>query len=73
MEVGSGRALDAVIGPEGLQTVGEFDLLEGLFAGVGRGEGVVVEGVPVLGEDDVLEMLRDAVDGVDDGIAVGNG
>ena len=33
----------------------------------------MVESVPVLGEDDVLEMLRGAVDGVDDGIAVGNG
>ncbi len=33
----------------------------------------MVGGVPVLGEDDVLEVLRGAVDRVDDGIAVGNG
>jgi hypothetical protein len=33
----------------------------------------VVRGVPILGEDDVLEMLRGAVNGVDDSVAVGNG
>ena len=44
--------------------VGEFDLLEWLFAGVDGGEGIVVGGVPVLGEDDVLEVSRGAVDRV---------
>lgn len=70
VEVGSSGALDTVIGPQSLRAVGEFDLLEGPFAGMRGGKGVVVGGVPVLGEDDVLEILRGAVDGFDDGIAV---
>jgi hypothetical protein len=73
VEVSSASALDAVIGPEGLCAVVEFDLLEGFLAGMRGGEGIVVGGVPVLGEDDVLEKLRGAVDGFDDGITVCNG
>ena len=71
MEVGSGSALDAMVGPEGLRAVAEFDLLEGLFAGVRGGKGIVVGGVPILREDDVLEVLGGTVDGFDDGVAVG--
>ena len=73
MEVGSASSLDAMVGPQGLRAVAEFDLLKGLFAGMCRGEGVVVGSVPVLGEDDVLEMLGGAMDGLDDGVAIGNG
>jgi hypothetical protein len=73
MEVGSPGALDAVIRPQSLRTVAKFNLLEGLFAGVRGGEGIVVGSVPVLGEDDVLEMLCGAMDRPDDRVTVGNG
>jgi hypothetical protein len=64
--------LDAVIGPEGLRAVGGFDGFVVLFV-VGGGEGDVLGGMPVLGEDDVVELLREDVDGGDDGVAVGDG
>ncbi len=48
-------ALNAVVGPKGLRAVAEVDLFEGLLARVDGGERFVVGGVPVLGEDDVLE------------------
>jgi hypothetical protein len=50
-----------------------LDLLEWLFAKVRGGEGIVVGGVPVLGEDDVLEMPRRSMDWLDNSVAVGNG
>src|SRR5262249_41697339 len=49
------RASNAVIGPEGLGAVGEFDRAEGRGSPMRRGEGDVTRRVPVLGEDDVLE------------------
>jgi hypothetical protein len=61
--------LQAVVGPKGLRAIGGFDGFVGLF-GVGGGEGNVLGGVPVLGEDDVVELLRQGVDGGDYGIAV---
>lgn len=74
VELGAGSALDAVVGPEGLGAVGGFDGVgEGLLAGVGAGEGDVAEGVPILGEDDVLEFCGDGVDSGNDGIAAGDG
>jgi len=56
-----------------LHAVGDFDLLEGLFAWMRRSEGIVVGCMPVLDENDVLEMLGGAMNGFDDGIAVGDG
>ncbi len=50
VECGAGRVLEAVIGPEGLGTVGGFDPLIGLGTGVRGGEGDVAGRVPVLGE-----------------------
>ena len=70
-----GRAfgvLYGVIGPEGLEAVGNFDGFVGLL-GVGGGEGNVLGGVPVLGEDDVVEFLREGVDGGEYGVAIGDG
>ena len=64
--------LDGVVGPEGLGAVGGFDGFVRLF-GVGGGEGDVLGGMPVLGENDVVELLRESVDGGDDGVAVGDG
>ena len=37
------------------------------------GEGEVIARVPVLGEDDVGEVRRDAMDRLDDGVAIGHG
>ena len=59
----SGSVLEAVIGPECLGAVVDLDEFEGLL-GVGGCKGDVVGGVPVLGEDDVIEFLGE---GVDDG------
>ncbi len=73
VEFRASTPLNAMVRPKGLRAIGKFDLLEGLFAGVGRGEGVVVGGVPVLREDDVLETRRDGMDDRNDGVAVGNG
>ena len=64
--------LEAVLGPEGLLAVGSLDGAVGLPV-VRGGEGDVLGGVPVLGEDDVVELFRE---GVDDGnyfVAFGNG
>ncbi len=60
--------LDGVIGPEGLGAVGGFYGFVGLF-GVGGGEGDVIFGVPVLGEDYVGEFCGEGVDGGDDCVA----
>lgn len=70
MEVGAWGSLYAVIGPEGLGAVGDFDGGEGLRAGVRRGEGDVISGMPVLSKDDVLEALAELVDEGDDLVAV---
>jgi len=72
MKIGAAGALHAVIGPQSLRAITEFDLLEGQFSGMDGSEGVVVSGVPVLGEDDVLEMSRGAMDGSNDGVSIGN-
>ena len=47
-----------VFGPESLRAVRGFDGFEGLLV-VGGGEGDVLVGVPVLGEDDVLEFFSE--------------
>ena len=54
-ELRSGRALDAVVRPQDLAAVGQLDRLVGLAAGIGRGEGVVPGGMPVLCQDDVAK------------------
>jgi len=45
----------------------------GALKAVGAGEGDVVERVPVLGEDDVVEAGGEGVDAGEDGVAVGDG
>lgn len=70
MEGCAGGILQAVFGPESLRTVGGLDRLEGLP--VVRGdEGDVLGGMPVLGEDDVVECLREGVDDGNNLIAFG--
>ena len=55
VEVGAGGALNAVVGPEVLGAVGELYCVGKRLLGVGAGEGDVAAGVPVLGEEDVVE------------------
>lgn len=70
-----GRAfgvLEAVLGPEGLRAVGYFDDFVGSLAVCCR-KGDMSGGVPVLGEDDVLESLRELIDEGNDLIAFRHG
>ena len=64
--------LEDVFGPKGLGAVRGVDDFVGLFR-VGCREGDVLGGMPVLGEDDVVEFLGKGVDDGDDGVAVGHG
>ena len=64
--------LDDVFGPEGLGAVVDLDGFEVFFVVCG-GEGDVLPGVPVLGEDDVFEFSGEGVDDGDDGVALGDG
>jgi hypothetical protein len=64
--------LEAVFGPECLGAVRGFDYLVGPCV-VGGGEGDVPAGVPVLGEDDVVELLREGVDDRNYFVAFGDG
>ena len=66
-------ALHAVIGPERLFAVAHVHLFERMLAGMGAGEGVMARRMPVLGENDVLEARRDAMNDRDDCVAVGHG
>jgi len=61
MEVCARGVLDTVFGPECLRTVCHLDSFVVFFAGMCTGEGDVPAGVPVLGEDDMLELLRDGI------------
>jgi len=73
VECGAGGVLDAVVGPEGLFTVGCVECVGEGFEVVGAGEGDVTFWVPVLGEDDVIEAGGEGVDAGDDLIAAGDG
>lgn len=73
MEGCASSLLKAVVGPEGLRAVGGCYLLIGLSAGVGAGEGDVLLGVPILGEEDVLELVGEGVDARNKGVSFDNG
>ena len=64
--------LDAMFGPEGLRAVGDLGGFVMLFV-VGGGEGDVILGVPVLGEDYVREFCGEGVDDGDYGVAFFDG
>ena len=64
--------LQDVFWPESLIAVGDVDGLVGLLV-VGCSEGDVLVWVPVLGEDDVVKLLCEGVDGGDYGVAVCDG
>jgi hypothetical protein len=65
--------LHAVVGPEHLLPVGQLDHVEGLSAEVLRRERHMVRGVPVLGQNDVVEARRESIDERNDLVAAGNG
>src|SRR5271155_334066 len=74
MQLGARRSLHAVIGPQVLRAAGSFDgglssVLERLLA-VGGSEGDVAVGVPVLGEEYMVEFPGDGVDAGDDDVAI---
>ena len=72
-ELGAPRALHAVVGPQYLRAIGEFDHLERPSAGMRRRERPMLRRMPVLGEHDVLEARGDAIDDRDDGVASRHG
>jgi hypothetical protein len=67
------KAAPSLCWTEGLGAVGDFDCREGLRVGVRGCEGDVPVGVPVLGEDDVVELLGEGVDDGDYFVAVCDG
>jgi hypothetical protein len=72
MKGSAGGVLHAVFRPERLRAMRGLDGLEGLLM-VRGGEGDVLGGMPVLGEDYVVELLCEGVDERNDLIAVGYG
>ena len=73
VEFGAGGALDAVVGPEVLGAVGSLDGVGKRVKAVGAGEGDVVGGVPVLGEDHMVEAGGEGVDAGEDEVTAGDG
>ena len=71
MEGCAGGVLQAVFGPQGLRAIGGLNRLEGLLVMRG-GEGDVLGRMPVLGENDVVELLRESVDDGNNLIAFGD-
>ena len=69
MELCAGSALNTVVGPESLRPVLHICLLERLLAGMAGGKGCVVCRMPVLGEDNVVEVWDEAVDGRHDSVS----
>ena len=73
MQRGAVAAREAVFRPQGLREAVQGDGGEWLLAGVGAGEALVSDGVPVLGGDDERVVAHGGIDRGDDGIAVGHG
>ena len=72
VELGALGVLDAVVGPQSLFAVGRVYCVRKGFEVMSAGEGDVIAGMPVLGEDDVVEAGGEGVDAGDDGVAVGD-
>ena len=72
-KLGAFTFLNAVLGPQSLRAVTQFDLLEGLLAGMRGSERRVVRGMPVLRKYDVLKVRSNPVDRVDYRVSIGNG
>jgi hypothetical protein len=73
MKLRAARALHTVIGPQRLLAITEPYLLERPLTWMGTGERLVVGGMPVLGEDDVLEERSDLVNDGNDLVAARDG
>ncbi len=67
---GTGGALDAVVRPEVLNAVWDFYRVRERVFAVGAGEADVVDGVPVRGEEDMVELAGEGVDAGDDAVAL---
>src|SRR6516162_512341 len=67
------RALDAMVRPQDLLTIGKLDRLKRLFAGMRAGKRGVSARMPVLGQDDMREFAGQPVDHGNDLVALRNG
>ncbi len=62
MKVGARTTLHTMVRPEDLSSVMELYGVEGFFAWMLRGEGNVVRRMPILGTEDMVEMMHKAID-----------
>ena len=62
MKRGTLSSLDAVIGPKDLGSVVEFDRFEWRGACMAARKRTVAHRVPVLGQNNMIELFREAVD-----------
>lgn len=70
MEGGPGRALHAMMRPEDLRTIVQFDRLERCPAGMAGGEGGVSGRMPVLRQHDMAKAAPERVHDGHDRIAI---
>lgn len=68
-----GGVLEAMLGPEGLGAIRDGDGFKGLFAWMVGGERDMRGGMPVLGEDYVVEFFGQGVNDRDHSIAFSDG
>lgn len=61
MERGAVGGLDAVIRPEHLRPIGQGDRIERRLARMRAGKARMPDGMPVLGEDDMVELVDQPV------------
>ena len=66
----AGACLNTMVRPKNLHAVSEFNHIIGLAAGMAGGKRGMTGRMPILGQDDVAETLRQTVEGRDDFIAV---
>jgi hypothetical protein len=72
MKFGTGRPLDAMVRPEGLQPVAEIYLLERHAAWVLAGEGLMLRWVPILRQHDQIIIPREPIDRANHAITIGH-
>src|SRR5205823_7872088 len=71
-EIGAGGALHAMLGPQHLLAVVQFDFRE-VRAAMRRRKGMMRGRVPILRQDDVRKAPREIVDDGNDRVAIGHG
>src|SRR5438067_13717114 len=62
MKISTRRALDAMVGPQCLRPVGDFDRCERRPARMTRGEARMAGGMPILSQYHVIETVDKLVD-----------